>query len=302
MALDANTFHKPFRKLRKLLKRFPDTPSPEDVHDVRTQTRRIEAVVGAFQLDDRKAGNKLVKSLKPIRKAAGDVRDMDVLTDLAASLDPNDDKECRLQLMEHLAARRTKAAGKLAKKVGANGKEVRSSLKEAGKFAEAGLDAGTSRNVKTKEKRKIREKSANSMASSFDIEQELRAWPKLNAKNIHSFRLKVKEWRYVLQVGQESDSRLLDELGRVKDQIGLWHDWNELSGIAAKALDHGSGCSVMAQIRSRTKKEFEKALETANAFRAQYLPTEERRARKKGVVTEIHPAVARATSRLASAS
>jgi CHAD domain-containing protein len=204
--------------------------------------------------------------------------------------------------MEHLAACRTKAAGKLAKKVGANGKEVRSSLKEAGKFAEVGLDAGTSRNVKTKEKRKIREQSANSMASSFDIEQELRAWPKLNAKNIHPFRLKVKEWRYVLQLGQESDSRLLDELGRVKDQIGLWHDWNELSGIAAKAFDHGPGCSVMAQIRSRTKKEFEKALETANAFRAQYLPTEERRARKKGVVTEIHPAVARATSRLASAS
>lgn len=299
MALDAKAVHKPFRKLGKLLKKFPDPPSPEDVHDVRTHTRRIEAMVGAFQLDNKKSGNTLVKSLKPIRKAAGEVRDMDVLTDFAASLDPKSDGDCRLRLMEHLTSRRNKAAAKLSKKVSVNEKQARNGLKQTGKLAEAGLDAANTRNANAKDKRKMREKSADSMASSLEIEQELRDWPKLTEKNIHPFRLKVKELRYVLQLGENSDSKLIDALGEVKDQIGLWHDWNELSGIAAKVLDHGAGCPITSEIRSRTKQKLEKALQSAKALREEYLQ-QPHGPRKKGAVAEINPAVIKATSRLAS--
>src|SRR4051794_11061283 len=117
MALDVNSIGKSFKKLRKLLKNFPNPPAAEDVHDIRTHTRRIEAIVGAFQLDGKKAGKSLIKHLKPIRKAAGDVRDMDVLTDLAASIEPNGDSDCRLKLIQHLSGRRTKAATKLVKQV-----------------------------------------------------------------------------------------------------------------------------------------------------------------------------------------
>lgn len=299
MALDTKTVQKPFRKLGKLLKKLPDPPSPEDVHDIRTHTRRIEAVVGAFKLDKQKSGNKLVKSLKPIRKAAGGVRDMDVLTDFAASLDPKADGDCRLRLMEHLTIRRNKAAAKLLRKVSANEKQARNGLKQIGKLAEAGLDAANTRNAKPKDRSKMREKSAESMASSLEIEQELRDWPKLTEKNIHPFRLKVKELRYVLQLGENSDSKLIDALGEAKEQIGLWHDWNELSGIAAKVLDHGAACPITSEIRSRTKQELEKALQSADALREEYLH-QPRGPQKKGAVSEIHPAVIRATSRLAS--
>ena len=201
--------------------------------------------------------------------------------------------------MEHLTSRRNKAATKLSKKVSANEKQARTGLKQTGKLAEAGLDAANTRNANPKDKRKMREKSADSMASSLEIEQELRDWPKLTEKNIHPFRLKVKELRYVLQLGQDSDSKLIDALGEVKNQIGLWHDWNELSGIAPKVLDHGAGCPIASQIRSRTKKELDKALQSANALREEYLH-QSRGPRKKGAVTEINPAVVRATSRLAS--
>jgi CHAD domain-containing protein len=300
MAIDPKAVHKPFNKLRKMLKNFPDTPSPENVHDIRTQTRRIEAIANAFRLDEKKIGSALLRSLKPIRKAAGNVRDMDVLTDFAVSLDPGSDRECRLQLIEHLAARRTNAASKLAKKVNSKVNQVRARLKQCGKVAEAGLNAAGSRDAKAKNKEKSRQKASRSMASSFDIEQELRDWPILNDKNIHPFRLKVKEWRYILQLGQNSDSKLVDELGEIKDQIGLWHDWNELRCIASDVLDHGAGCAISPQIRTRTKQELDKALKRANNLRAQYLQGDPGRNRKKkGVVAEIHPAVARATSRLA---
>ena len=104
----------------------------------------------------------------------------------------------------------------------------------------------------------------------------------------------------MLELGENSDSRLVDSLGEVKDQIGLWHDWNELTGIAADVLDHGANCEISNQIRARTKRELQKALSSANALRTQYLQTDSISGRKKkGAVREIHPAVARATSRLA---
>jgi len=300
MALDAKSVNKPFRKLGNLLKHLPDLPSPEDVHDVRTQTRRIEAVVGAFNLGSKKSGGCLLEDLKPIRKAAGDVRDMDVLTDFAASLDPEGDGNCRLKLMEHLAGRRRKAASKLLKRVSAKEKHARPLLKECSKVAEAGLDSANSRNAEEKDKARSRRKSVNSMASSLQIAQELRSWPKLDESNIHSFRLKVKELRYVLQLGPHSDSKLIDELGKVKNQIGLWHDWNELCGITAEVLDHGASCPIAAQIRERTRHELRKALDAANRMRAEYLSAGSNRSPKKRAVADLHPAVIKATSRLAS--
>jgi hypothetical protein len=105
----------------------------------------------------------------------------------------------------------------------------------------------------------------------------------------------------VLQLSQNRDSELIAELGEVKDQIGLWHDWNELAAISSEVLTHRAGCEINGQIRSRTREESKKALQRANAFRAQYLPNQAgRRSRRKGVVAEIRPALIKATSRLAS--
>jgi CHAD domain-containing protein len=301
MALSINSVHKPFRKLEKLLKNFPDPPSAEDVHDVRTQTRRIEAIAGAFRLDSKKTGKTLLKDLKPIRKAAGDVRDMDVLTDFVASLHPRGDADCRVQLMEHLARQRGKAAVKLAKKANANAKRTRTELKRCDKIAESGIEAANSRDAGEKDLQKNRRKSAESMASSLQIEQELSEWPKLNESNIHAFRLKVKQLRYVFELAENGDSQLIEALGSVKDQIGLWHDWNELSGIAAKMLDHGAACPIRHQIQARTKQELEKALAVANRLRAEYLTNQpDNHSRKRGVVKEMHPAMIKAASRLAS--
>jgi CHAD domain-containing protein len=304
MALDAKSVDKPFRKLRKLLKNFPDPPDPEDVHSVRTYTRRIEAMTGAFQLDRKKVGKDLVMYLTLIRRAAGDVRDMDVLTDFTASLDPNSDGDCRLSLIQHLGERRTKAATKLVKKVKANEKQVRALLKECATIAANGIDAAESKRAKERDKQKSRRKSAGSMASSLQIEQELRDWPRLSEDNIHSFRLKVKELRYVLQLAQHSDSKLIGGLGEVKNQIGLWHDWNELAAIAGQVLDHGKRCPTSLEIRTRAKRELQKALDGANRLRQQYLPSEAdsatKKRGKKGAVSEIHPDVIQATARLAS--
>jgi CHAD domain-containing protein len=43
MALDLNRADKPVRKLRKLLKKMSNPPTPEEVHDFRTNSRRVDA-------------------------------------------------------------------------------------------------------------------------------------------------------------------------------------------------------------------------------------------------------------------
>jgi CHAD domain-containing protein len=301
MALDPKPVQKPFRKLGKLLKKLSDPPAPNDVHSVRTQTRRIEAMIGAFQLDKKKICNDLVRKLKPIRQVAGVVRDMDVLTGFAASLEAGGDEDCRLQLIEHLAARRKKAAVKMSKRVSANEKTVRRLLQACRKSAVDDIYAATFQKTKRKDIQKSRHKSATSMATSLQIEQERRSWPTLSGKNIHPFRIKVKELRYVLQMGQNSDSKFIAALGDVKDQLGLWHDWNELAAISSKVLGHRGRCPIAAQIGSRTKEELKKGLKSAYALRSQYLPRLSGRSRwRKGVYGEIHPELVKATSRLAS--
>ncbi len=100
--LDPKRVHKPVKKLRNIVKQIPKQPSPEQVHDLRTNTRRPEAVVTALSLDTSRNVKDLLNDLFRVRKRAGKVRDMDVLTAYAASLHDGEDQDCKVQLLEHL--------------------------------------------------------------------------------------------------------------------------------------------------------------------------------------------------------
>ena len=84
---------------------------------------------------------------------------------------------------------------------------------------------------------------------------ELREWPRLNNLNIHHFRLKVKELRYVLQLFPGADPGLVDSLAKVKDDIGDWHDWQQLLAIAREVLDARKDKTLLAEIDASVKAE-----------------------------------------------
>ena len=89
MALDVDRLQKPVRQLRKFIKKMPRRPTPDQVHDLRTNTRRIEASMEALALDSKRQGQRLLKYLARVRKRAGKVRDMDVLTGFTSNVHPN---------------------------------------------------------------------------------------------------------------------------------------------------------------------------------------------------------------------
>src|SRR5579863_4507902 len=130
MEIERNHAQKPLRKLRKALKCLPTDPKAEDVHTLRTQSRRLEATVDALMLDKKKTARRALKAVTPVRKAAGDVRDMDVLVGNVLALSPNRQDDSLMRLVEHLAERRVESARDLHRTVAENRRAARRNLKQ----------------------------------------------------------------------------------------------------------------------------------------------------------------------------
>ena len=298
MPLDPDNLQTPLRKLRKMLKAFPQSPSLEMVHDLRIRTRRVEAMLRALRLDTKRNEQKLLKAVKPIRRRAGQVRDMDVLTGLATKLRPDGEQECLVELLEHLGAQRDQFSRKLRRRVRQDGPPVRQRLKRTSRFVGKVFD----RTKKPgQQPDKASEWSADAAALALELSSELAQWPRLDARNLHAYRLKVKELRDVLLLAENADTGFVKILGEVKDAAGEWHDWQELGGIAEQVLDHGLGCEVLKLARSIAKAKFNHALSLANRMRHDYLqePNRRRPARAQRMPgAHLKPTVIAATSAL----
>src|SRR3954454_2659894 len=101
MALDPARIHRTIRKLRKLLQKPFRRPGADDVHEWRTHTRRFEDALEVLDLDSRRNERPLRRALRRLRKRAGKVRDMDVLTSYASDVMVAGERDCRVALLEH---------------------------------------------------------------------------------------------------------------------------------------------------------------------------------------------------------
>jgi len=267
MPLDRKQLRKPFRKLRKSLSAFPKHPSPDLVHDVRTSSRRIEAIVAALALDSNPDEKRLLRSMKRVRKQAGKVRDMDVLTGFASQLNVNQEQDCIVQLVEFLGSRRYKKAAKMHAIVRTEAPALRRRLqrcsKRVGKFVNKGESQQPDRTAPT-----------DVMALALRLSSELQSPARLTRNNLHPYRLQVKQLQYVLQMAGDrspEQQRFIEKLKQVKDAIGEWHDWQELLSIAGKVLDHGGTCRVLRELKTISDHKFQHALMMTNEMRKQYL-------------------------------
>ncbi len=279
MEIERDNVEKPLKKLRKALKRFPDDPSSRKVHSLRTNARQLEAIVDALMLDSKKKTRQLLRSVTPVRKAAGDVRDMDVLVANVLALSQSDGDDSLVRLVEHLGERRVESARDLSQTVAAKRKTARRSLKQYARLVGREF-RGKNRSL------------ANVEPVAAGLVTELTDWPELSEENIHPFRIKVKQLRYMLQLARESDKAVVDTLGQVKDMVGDWHDWQELAKIAKSVLDPEEDKTALKKIEEIGHKKFKDALTVANQARTKYFrngrvgqparPKQKRARRKKG--------------------
>jgi len=79
-------------------------------------------------------------------------------------------------------------------------------------------------------------------------------------------------------MGEETrKEEFVESLGKIKDEIGEWHDWEELNSIAAKILDHSAGCKPQRQLKEITQQKYEAALSSANKLQNTLLPAAQRK-------------------------
>ena len=268
MAGELERVRKALRELGKSLESLHGESAPKDVHKLRTASRRVEAIAGVLQAVDGKKSRRLVKSIEPVRKAAGGVRDMDVLLADARKLARYCDGESLGHLVEHLETARQQYAGELQHALHHRRKAVLADLKEYSKFVASAAKHAQSASSSGADANQSQE---NIHSSAMDVMRELGDWQPLEAENLHEFRLKVKQLRYTLQLDAQSDAALVEALGDVQRRIGDWHDWHQLEQIARQALLLEEDRALLDRIGETVKRRFDRALAAANALRGKYL-------------------------------
>jgi CHAD domain-containing protein len=256
MALDAEQVLKSVRKFRKTLKTAPASPTPEEVHKLRVQARRLETILEAFWAVTRRRERGILKQIARLRKRAGKVRDMDVLTAHLVTI-PQLPREtdCTVQLLEHLGAKRETQAARLQRVHHRYSRQLRKGLKRCAQQMKKMLRRNSNKPVHNNDP------SPGITASALALESELARAKTLNRRNLHSYRLQIKELRNLLQLARNAEqSDFVSRLGQAKDAIGEWHDWEELLATATNVLDHKPQCALIHQLRKITETKYRTAL------------------------------------------
>ena len=266
MADERERARKALRELNKSLKSLPVDPAPKAVHKLRTAARRVEAI--AAILAQAKESRRLLKAIEPVRKAAGGVRDTDVMMANAHKLSRYSAGDSLPRLIEQLQFARQHHAEDLARAMNRRGDAVREHLKNYSRLVRTALapakGTGPAGGLPGHAQEDIH-------TAAQIVVRELGAWPPLDAGNIHEFRLKVKELRYILQLADDADPRLLDALANVQRRVGDWHDWHQLDEMAREILHPERDAALLERIALNARRRFERALAAANNLRGKYL-------------------------------
>src|SRR5579864_9190527 len=121
-----------FQKLDRDLIKLSSKPQAENVHRLRTGTRRLQILLGELSPQMKRSEKKLLKLLGRIRRRAGKVRDLDVQLAALRSLKIPREPRRKTQLVNHLIELRGRQEKKLRKEVPKETvREVRRRLKRA---------------------------------------------------------------------------------------------------------------------------------------------------------------------------
>jgi CHAD domain-containing protein len=252
MAVDQERSRLVFRKLSRQLSKLGAKPAPESVHKFRTCSRRVEALLDELILEPNRNDKKLLRELARLRGKAGRVRDLDVQIACLRSLKISREPARKTQLLRLLAEERARCERRLLKAFSEDTvRELRQRLKRAARAAEipAGRDA---------------------LGLAMHRLAELRRAPvPLTEKIMHQYRIVGKRARYLAEL-DPNDPRarsLVEQLKRMQDAIGDWHDWLKLTLKAEKLLDEVPSSPLLAALRNVTRAKFRQAVDALSEMR-----------------------------------
>lgn len=233
-----------FQKLERNLIKLSSKPQADNVHQLRTGTRRLQILLGELSTDSSRSQKKLLKLLGRVRKRAGKVRDLDVqLTALRTLKVPREPRR-KTQLMNDLIELRRQQQKKLQKVLDKDTvREIRKRLRSTGKDFESKA---------TRDPLAV----AKGMLDRIHRDNE-----PLSEALLHEYRILSKRARYAAEFAEPSPqaAQFIAELKRLQDALGDWHDWLILTGTAREHLGEVPESPLVAELHNVTGAKFRHA-------------------------------------------
>lgn len=275
MPVDQTQYRIVFQKLDRQLTRVARKLDPSSVHKVRTYSRRVEALLGDLVPEPNRNDRKLLKLLARLRKKAGRVRDLDVQMSNLRSLKITSEAGQKSQLQRALVQERGKQAKKLAQSVD---KEQTRELRKRLKRAAGDLE--------------IPESTRQLSVTMREFAQLGRSQGPLTEKTLHQYRIAGKRARYLAEfAGKDPNAqRVIEQLKRMQDVIGDWHDWLKLSERAEELFGGVRDSALVAALRNLTRAKFRQGVDAVVEMRSNI--TEKKPAKLETVQNRKPPAQA----------
>ena len=279
MAVDHQRTQHLFKRLSQLLGQNATRPHPEAVHDLRTISRRLEALLDALSTEPDRPQRKLLRRLKRLRRRAGRVRDIDVQVLALRTLKIGRDSGRKAQLARHLSDRRSRRERKLQKAL--DSETVRDLRRRLARVQKALLAppppsrpltaaaAAPAAPANPPQKEEVQPVSlALRMFSTIAKQQGA-----FTEATLHRFRNRCKRVRYVAEIaGDDPEAkRIVNPIKRMQDAIGDWHDWLTLTQTAQKLFAEPVDSPLLAALRNVTRAKFMEATRHASELKRNLL-------------------------------
>jgi CHAD domain-containing protein len=239
-----------FQKTERALLKLSSEQTAESVHGFRTATLRLETLLEQLLPGHDQIQKKLLKMLNRIRRRAGKVRDLDVQMAALRSLKVPQEPRRKTQLMHRLIELRAKHEKKLRKLLTKNAiRELRKRLKRG-----------------AKEVRPETSREALTVARAM-LNEAVRPAGPVSEEVLHRYRTIVKRARYAAEFGPKSaeTTQFINQVKRLQDAVGNWHDWLLLTEAAAKRLGDVNQSSLVAVLHNLTGSKFRYAVAAISA-------------------------------------
>lgn len=267
MPVDQKRNQSLFRKLSQLARKLTSDPRPEDVHQFRTTTRRIETLFNQLVPKPDRNERKLLKQLAKIRKRAGRVRDLDVQMAALRTLKIGRDGNEKQTLFSALAADRARYEKKLVSLFDKNSlRDLRKRLRRAAKDSQlydSKLEPAT---------------NALRMFAQLAHRQG-----EVTEAVLHQYRLRCKRVRYVAEMGGKEPlaGAVVEQLKAIQDAVGEWHDWDTLTARAEALFSDLPNAPIITALRAVRHSKLAEAMHVTQAAKTILLDMHERASRRK---------------------
>lgn len=239
-----------FRKTERALLKLSDSQNVESVHGFRTTSRRLQTLLEHLLPERDRNQKKLLKMLDQIRRRAGRVRDLDVQLSALRSLKVPQEPRRKTQLMQGLIELRAKHEKKLRKILTKDMiREIRKRLKRGAKEVQSKTSLDPL------------------MVARLMLKEVVRPAGPVSEDLLHQYRTVVKRARYAAEFAPKSPeaAQFIEQVKRLQDAVGNWHDWLTLTQSASKRLGEVNQSSLVAALHNITGSKFRHAVSALSA-------------------------------------